>query len=205
MRDLAQAAAAQAAQAAAMHAAAKNTDGAPGGGAGGGAGGSGTSGPRVSRASGSGGAGGGGRGGRPRKNKVKAGGEDQTAKHMQILKKLLHGPSGDKVRDKSYVVVGECRLTSCLTAPLHYKRFVFAVTAESSRTPRYFPGFFDDSDCLSRFESRTGLPTQSVTFDDLLTRPNPTREISNVSRPEQTRPASFFIAPIVTRGPDRDQ
>lgn len=42
----------------------------------------------------------GGRGGKARKSKGKAsngGGDDQTAKHMQILKKLLNGPSGEKV------------------------------------------------------------------------------------------------------------
>lgn len=103
MRDLAHAAAAQAAQAAALHAVSKGVAGPDGGGSGGGGGGGRGGGlpgagcvPRLGRAGGL--VPGRGRG-RPRKikkdRKEQHEGDDQTAKHMQILKKLLDDPGSD--------------------------------------------------------------------------------------------------------------
>lgn len=115
VRDLAHAAAAQAAQAAALHAVSKGAAGPDGGGARGGGAGSGGVGagrggglvpgaglvPRPGR-----GAAGlvPGRGrGRPRKikkdRKEQHEGDDETAKHMQILKKLLNGPGADSASE----------------------------------------------------------------------------------------------------------
>ena len=52
--------------------------------------------------------------------------------------------------------------------------------------------------------SGQGYPTRPVIFETLLIRPNPTREISNISRPDLTRPVGFEKAPDSTRGPDLD-
>lgn len=119
VRDLAHAAAAQAAQAAALHAVSKGVAGPDGTGARGGPAGSGGGGggglpgvgcvPRPGR----GGASlvpGRGRG-RPRKIKKdrkeqQHEGDDQTAKHMQILKKLLDGPGADSASEEKPKVGG---------------------------------------------------------------------------------------------------
>lgn len=129
MRDLAHAAAAQAAQAAALHAVSKGAAGPDGAGARGSPAGSGGSGggrgggppgpgcvPRPPRVS-SGLVPGRGRG-RPRKikkdRKEQHEGDDQTAKHMQILKKLLNGPGADSASEEKSKVGGGAGLFFCL-------------------------------------------------------------------------------------------
>ena len=51
---------------------------------------------------------------------------------------------------------------------------------------------FHGSDQSSRIASGRVDTARPVMFENLLTRSDPTREISNTSRPEPTRPASFF-------------
>lgn len=124
VRDLAHAAAAQAAQAAALHAVSKGASGPDGGGARGGpAGPGGVGGGRGGGLPGAGcvprpGRGSGGlvpgRGrGRPRKikkdRKEQHEGDDQTTKHIQILKKLLDGPGADSASEEKLKVSGAAR------------------------------------------------------------------------------------------------